>query len=343
MLHVLRMGCRATRTASMCSRRPLEFVRQRHTETLLPKSVGWLDPLARHMVSFPEYMGLMDLGLAYPYTYSVVAVTILLRSCVSIPLALWQHRRNDRLAQVVLPEWRVWQRQIPASVWQRHQPRDGTPPSAEKENLVTHTIQRKLGEKWSHLMSLYHCSPTMTTLTSLAVHIPLFVLLTMLLRQTAFFPDTPLAQELVPWWSPDETFAAESAATRQILLDKGLDPGMADRLTKLGGPTLADRDPTFTMPLACGSLNMVNVELTSWTRQQRRVRESDLGLSTEQEADLEEESPRARILSNALRVGAILSIPIACQVPSILLVYWCTSSVMTLGTNLYFARQSAKL
>ncbi|EDP42344.1 hypothetical protein MGL_3102 [Malassezia globosa CBS 7966] len=183
----------------------------------------------------------------------------------------------------------------------------------------------------------------MTTLTSLAVHIPLFVLLTMLLRQTAFFPDTPLAQELVPWWSPDETFAAESAATRQILLDKGLDPGMADRLTKLGGPTLADRDPTFTMPLACGSLNMVNVELTSWTRQQRRVRESDLGLSTEQEADLEEEPPRARILSNALRVGAILSIPIACQVPSILLVYWCTSSVMTLGTNLYFARHSAKL
>ena len=118
---------------------------------------------------------------------------------------------------------------------------------------------------------------------------------------------------------------------------------MADRLTKLGGPTLADRDPTFTMPLACGSLNMVNVELTSWTRQQRRVRESDLGLSTEQEADLEEEPPRARILSNALRVGAILSIPIACQVPSILLVYWCTSSVMTLGTNLYFARHSAKL
>ena len=88
---------------------------------------------------------------------------------------------------------------------------------------------------------------------------------------------------------------------------------------------------------------MVNVELTAWTRQQRRVRESAMGLSTENEADLAEEPPRARILSNVLRVGAILSIPIACQVPSVLLVCWGTSSLMTLAMNSYFARRSSKI
>ena len=152
-----------------------------------------------------------------------------------------------------------------------------------------------------------------------------------------------IRDRLIPWWTPDQEFAAHSAATRQILLDKGLDPGLADRLTKLGGPTLADRDPTYIMPLICGSLNMVNVELTAWTRQQRRVRESAMGLSTENEADLAEEPPRARILSNVLRVGAILSIPIACQVPSVLLVCWGTSSLMTLAMNSYFARRSSKI
>lgn len=322
---------------------PRVHVRQNHSSSTVSATLGWLDPLARHMVSFPEYMGLLDIGLAYPYTYSVVALTMAMRSFVSIPLAIWQHRRNDRFAQVVLPEWRAWQKQIPANVIQQHQTPDGGPLSTETKRHVSRKIQRKLSEKWSRLIALYHCSPTKTMMTSLALHIPLFVLMMALLRQGAVLPGTPFAQELIPWWSPDQEFAAHSAATRQILLDKGLDPGLADRLTKLGGPTLADRDPTYIMPLLCGSLNMVNVELTAWTRQQRRVRESAMGLSTENEADLAEEPPRARIVSNLLRMGAILSIPIACQVPSVLLLCWSTSSLMTLAMNLYFARRSSKL
>lgn len=321
------------------------FVRRNHTSSLNASlsAFSWLDPFARHLLSFPEYVGMLDAGFAYPYTSFVVALTVMLRSCVSIPLGIWQHRRNDRLAQVVLPEWRVWQKQIPADAWQRQHAHDKSAPTPETEHRVVHSIQRRLAEKWQHLMSLYHCSPTATLATSLAVHIPLFVVVTMLLRQGSIMPDTPLMHETVPWWSPDDVSMSQSLNTRQLLLDKGLDPGLADRLTKIGGPTLADRDPTFIMPLACGSLNMINVELTSWTRQQRRAHESALGLSTEQEADLAEEQPRMRILSNLLRVGAILSIPIACQVPSVLLVYWCTSSFVTLGMNTYFARQSTTL
>ena len=106
------------------------------------------------MVSFPEYMGLLDVGLAYPYTYSVVALTMAMRSFVSIPLAIWQHRRNDRYAQVVLPEWRAWQKQIPANVIQQHQPADGEHVSMETKRLVSRKIQRRLSEKWNRLIAL---------------------------------------------------------------------------------------------------------------------------------------------------------------------------------------------
>lgn len=300
-------------------------------------SISVLDPLAKHMMSLPEMAGLTELGLAYPYTLSVIALTLSLRSLISVPLTLWQRKRNDRLTKIVMPEWQVWQKQIPASIWQRQNL--STAPTPEQERHVVRQIQKSLSQKWRHLISLYKCSPMKTTLTSLAIHVPLFVVVSLLLRQGAILPDTPLVQELVPWWSPNEEFAAQSAATRQVLMDKGLDPSLADRLTKIGGPTLADRDPTFIMPLTCGSINMINVELSTWTRLRRRAMEAAMGLAPGQN-DVEE-PPRARILSNMMRVGAIASIPIAAQMPSVLLVYWCTSSLVTLVQNVYFARIDA--
>lgn len=298
-----------------------------------------LDPVAQYMASFPEWTGLTELGLAYPYTASVVGLTLLLRSFVSIPLTIWQRSRNDRLSRLVLPEWQVWQQQIPAAAWQRRL--GAGPPSPQEERQVGREIQKNLAQKWRHLMALYKCSPMKTTLLSLAVHVPLFIVVTMLLRQTALLPGSPLVHELVPWWSPDADFVSQSAATRQVLLDKGMDPALAARLTEVGGPTLADHDPTQVMPVVCGSLNMVNVELASWTRLRRAATDTSLGLAMQPEG--EEEPRRARIVTNMMRVGAIASVPIACQVPSVLLVYWCTSSVVTMAQNVYFAWREARV
>lgn len=301
---------------------------------------GMLDPFARHLVQIPELVGLLDVGLAHPYTYSVMGMTVILRSLVTLPVAFWQKRRTDRLSNIVLPEFRVWKQQIPASIWHRAS-MEGSP-SPEDEQQVQRKIRKSLSQKWKHLIMLYNCSPTKTAFVSMAIHIPLFLMVSWLLRQGAVLDATPLINEIIPWWSPDEIFSIQAENTRQLLLDKGLDPGLADRLTKLGGPTLADRDPTFIMPLVCGSLNMVNVEIVNWMRQRQRLHEMDLGLNELPESQQQEEPLRARLMSNILRISAIASIPIACQVPSVLLVYWSTSSLITFAQHVYFAREDAK-
>lgn len=301
---------------------------------------GILDPLARHLVQTPEWVGLLDLGLAYPYTYSVVGMTVLLRTLVTLPVAFWQKRRTDRLSKIVLPEFRVWKQQIPASIWQRLSLQGS--PSSEMQRQAQVQIRTSLSQKWKHLITLYNCSPTRTMLVSMAIHIPLFLMVSWLLRQSAVLDGSPLINEIVPWWTPDEVFSTQAENTRQFLLDKGVDPGLANRLTKLGGPTLADRDPTFIMPLVCGSMNMVNVEMVNWMRLRQRLREMNLGLNDSPEMEEQEEPLRARLMSNVLRVSAIASIPIACQVPSVLLIYWSTSSLITFMQHVYFAREDAK-
>lgn len=289
-------------------------VRAKHTSTGF---LSFVDPLAQHLVSFPQYAGLLDM-VPYPYTMSVVTLTLALRTCVSLPTVLWQRRRNDRLSQVVVPEWKVWQRQIPAAVMKQHAPKQDMDRRTEWQ--IQWQIRRQLREKWEHLTTLYNCSPMRTTLVSLAVHVPLFLLVTWLLRQGAVLPDTPLAQEVMPWWSADEATNLQAMASRQILLERGVDANIVDRLTKVGGPTLADRDATQIMPLVVGSLNMINVELVNWTRQRRAAREAALGLSSQPHLGgqaLPEEPRRVRVLSDLLRAGAIASIPVATQVPSV--------------------------
>ena len=310
---------------------------------------NYFEVLAAHFTSVPEYIGIVGSGLPYPYTVFLVTMTLLLRGAVSFPLALWQRRRSERLQQVVLPEWAVWKKQIPASVWSRLAPPRATV-GREMEQQIRRQIRRGLQEKWEHLLHLYDCSPWQTTLRSLAVHVPLFVVVSMLIRDGCMLPDSPLISEVIPWWSPDASFAMQTEAQRQILLDKGLEPALVDRLTKIGGPTLVDRDSTQAMPVVLGMLNMLNVELTTWTRRQRAEREAAIGLGQGQKYDTVAqqfdqemyESPQARAISMALRLGAVVSIPIASQMPSALLVYWVSSAFCTLTQNSYFAHREAQ-
>ncbi|WFD32743.1 hypothetical protein MSPP1_003794 [Malassezia sp. CBS 17886] len=305
---------------------------------------GWFEALARHVAAMPETVGLVDAGLPYPYTVSIVGMTVLLRAAVSVPLVVWQRRRNDRLSHVVLPEWSVWKQQIPAAVWNRRMSSHHAM-STETKAQIQRMIKRSLQEKWEHLVELNNCSPMRTTLVSLAVHVPLFVVVSMLLRQGALLPDSPFLNEVVPWWSPDETFLRQMSASRQILLDKGLDARLADGLTQIHGPTLANRDSSHILPILIGSLTMLNAELSNWTRRRRHDREAALGLSAPREPLAPNEAPSttaeplsARVVSNALRVGAVVSIPVAAQMPSALLVYWLTSSLITFVQTVYFAR-----
>lgn len=307
---------------------------------------SWLDPIARYLVSVPETIGLLG-AVPYPFTTSVVLMTLMLRAGVSVPMALWQRARTERLTNIVGPEYAVWKKQIPAAILSRAGVRE-KPPSEAQQVQLHREIQSALKEKWQHLVRLHDCSPWRTTGASLLVHIPLFLLVTALLRQAAVLPDSPLIQELIPWWSPDPAFAAQVATTKQLLVEKGLDPVSIERLTKIGGgPTLVDRDSTQIMPIVVGSLNMLNVELSQWVRQRRAAREQQLGLGGGPSVPTDTNgaplpSLRERVLGNVLRTGAVVSIPIACSVPSVLLVYWTTSALVTMVQNSYFAWLDAK-
>lgn len=329
--------CRPTRPWALRAPAALPPLRSKHTAA--EPALHWLDPVARHLVAVPEMVGLVG-TVPYPYTVSIVAMTLALRASVSIPMALWQRRRNERLTNVVLPEWAVWKKQIPAAVWQRRTS-ENRAVGKDTEFQIQRQIHRALAEKWDHLIHLHDCSPMRTTLASFAVHIPVFVLVTMLLRQGALLPDSPLVTELLPWWTPDASFASQAQASQQILLDKGVDPAVVERLTKVGGPTLADRDSTLVMPIVVGALNMLNVELSQWVRARRVARERALGLGSTHagapEGEQAPEPPRERLIGNLLRGSAVVSIPIASQVPGAMLVYWTTSALVTLVQNSYFA------
>lgn len=337
---LVRFGFASSARRAINARRVLAIpTHHRFQHTTSEATQGWLEPVARYLVSVPETIGILD-ALPYPYTASIVVMTLLLRSSISVPISLWQRSRGERLNNIVVPEWNVWKKQIPASILSR-QASNGAEADEMHRRQVQRQIQSALREKWKHLVQIHNCAPWRTTAVSLLAHVPLFVLVTVLLRQAAILPDSPLLQELIPWWSPDATFAAQTAATKQILVEKGLDARSIERLTTMGGPTLVDRDSTQIMPIVVGSLNMLNVELSQWVRQRRAAREQALGLGTKPAGGSKDndnkESLREQVLGNALRTGAVVSIPIACSVPSVLLVYWSTSALVTMMQNVYFA------
>lgn len=326
-------------------------VRAKHTS-----AATLLDPVLWHVISFPEYTGLVHAGLPCPYLLSIVGFTVLLRSAVSLPLLSWQHARSERLSKVVLPEWSVWKRQIPASVWTRLSPSRKVGP--EMQRHIQRQIRRSLHEKWDHLTQLYNCSPLKTTLVSLSVHLPIFITVTMMLRQGAYLPDSPFFTETVPWWTPDADFVSRMSTQCDLLASKGLAPDLIDKLTKVKGPTLADRDTTMVLPILLGAINMLNVEISTFIRQRRTKREDAIGLGNTTHSDpvvdqLETELKEplfSRMLNTALRLGAIASIPIASQVPNVrisvtnqaLIVYWLTSSTFSLGQNVIRERREAQ-
>ncbi|WFD01171.1 hypothetical protein MYAM1_003932 [Malassezia yamatoensis] len=340
------MGIRATlhgfraRPAWISKGIDTRIVRKRYQSTAPGFTSGPLDPIARFLMSVPETVGLTSF-VPYPYTVSIVLMTILLRGGISVPMTLWQRKRTERLSQVVVPEWNVWKKQIPALILRREAPK-GMPPTPQQQSQIQRQIHRALSEKWKHLVSVHNCSPWWTTGMSLLVNIPLFVLVTMALRHAALMPDSPLVNELLAWWSPDATLAAQVAVSKQLLIEKGMDPGSIQQLTTIGGPTLSGRDTTQIMPIVVGSLNMMNVELSQWTRLRRVQNEEALGFANQSEQssdviDQHTEPLRERIIGNVLRAGAVVSIPIASSVPSVLLVYWTTSALVTMAQNSYFA------
>ncbi|KIS70994.1 uncharacterized protein UMAG_00912 [Mycosarcoma maydis] len=290
----------------------------------------------------------MHLSGPYAHALSIFILAFAVRTAITLPMTLWQRGKTRKLTEKVLPEWEIMKQRIPLAVRARCRRAGMSYEAFEAE------AQKELKAELAKLLRKHNASPLPAFLGPAVVTIPVFLLMTALLRQCALDPTSPLSSEVLPWWSPSPELAQQFKASTAILADRGFDEAAIAKLRgTMGGPTLVDRDSTMIGPLSFGMLTLANTELNSWSRRSiakirvitsgggsdAAARTADKllnhksGGARSQVKPEDDEPPRARIMTNALRIMAIAFIPIACQAPSILVIYWLSSGIYTLLQN----------
>ncbi|SPO24966.1 related to COX18 - mitochondrial inner membrane protein required for membrane insertion of C-terminus of Cox2p [Ustilago trichophora] len=276
---------------------------------------------------------------------AIFVLAFAVRTVVTLPVTLWQRSKTRKLTEQVLPEWEIMKEQIPLQVRAKCRRAGMSYEAFHKE------AQKELKTALTALLRKHNVSPMPAFIGPATISIPVFLLMTALLRQSALDPASPFATEVLPWWSPSPELAQQFKSSTAILADRGFDEAAISKLQgTMGGPTLVDKDSTMIGPLSFGMLTLANTELNSWSRRSlAKIRavtsgETDAADRTAEkllaagskdpaEATGEEEPRRVRIITNALRVMAIGFIPIACQAPGVLVIYWLSSGIYTLIQN----------
>ncbi|KAJ9479773.1 Cytochrome c oxidase biogenesis-related protein [Pseudozyma hubeiensis] len=285
----------------------------------------------------------MHLSGPYAHALSIFILAFAVRTVVTLPMTLYQRGKTRQLTEKVLPEWEIMKERIPLAVRARSRRAGLSYEAFEAE------AQKELKAELAKLLRKHNASPLPAFLGPAVVTIPVFLLMTALLRQCALDPTSPLSTEVLPWWSPSPELAQQFKASTAILADRGFDEAAIAKLKgTMGGPTLVDRDSTMIGPLSFGMLTLANTELNSWSRRSiakirsvtsggdAAARTADKPLTDKPEQsrqEVDDEPPRARIITNALRVMAIAFIPIACQAPGVLVIYWLSSGIYTFIQN----------
>ncbi|CDW96918.1 hypothetical protein [Sporisorium scitamineum] len=291
----------------------------------------------------------MHLSGPYAHALSIFILAFAVRTAVTLPMTLWQRSKTRKLTEKVLPEWEIMKERIPLAVRARCRRAGMSYEAFEAET------QKELKAKLAELLCKHNASPLPAFVGPAMVTIPVFLLMTALLRQCTLDPTSPLTSEVLPWWSPSPELAQQFKASTAILADRGFDEAAIAKLKgTMGGPTLVDKDSTMIGPLSFGMLTLANTELNSWSRRSiakiravtsgksdaaartaEKLLDNPAGAQAQAQSKQEEddEPPRARIITNALRVLAIAFIPIACQAPGVLVIYWLSSGIYTLIQN----------
>ncbi|SOV07153.1 related to COX18 - mitochondrial inner membrane protein required for membrane insertion of C-terminus of Cox2p [Ustilago sp. UG-2017a] len=300
----------------------------------------------------PTIHNLADtLHLSGPYAHalSIFVLAFSVRTLVTLPVTIWQRSKTRKLTEHVLPEWEIMKEQIPLVARAKCRRAGMSYEAFEVE------VKKELKAKLAELLRKHNVSPLPAFIGPATLNIPVFLLMTALLRQSALDPTSPFTSEVLPWWSPSPELAQQFKASTAILADRGFDEAAIAKLKgTMGGPTLVDKDSTMLGPVTFGMLTLANTELNSWSRTSiAKIRAVSSGkedgasrtadkLLAEKgkegaEAKAEEEPRRMRIITNALRVMAIAFIPIACQAPGVLVIYWLSSGIYTMVQNSVFA------
>ncbi len=147
----------------------------------------------------PTIHNLADtLHLSGPHAHalSIFVLAFAVRTAVTLPVTLWQRSKTRKLTEKVLPEWEIMKERIPQVVRARCR-RAGM--SYEQFNVEA---QKELKAELAKLLRKHNASPLPAFIGPATVSIPVFLLMTALLRQSALDPSTPFASEVLPWWSP---------------------------------------------------------------------------------------------------------------------------------------------
>lgn len=264
-----------------------------------------LAPLKPYIEALPAILHLPE-GTPHAYALAIAITTVLLRSAVTLPITLWQRRRTRRMVQLVAPQWAQLKQTLPISVAKRCRKEGKSYEAYEKELQkevrqegllyaaaaeTTTTLYRfsltlcsnptipRHAQLKTHLKALtrqHKCSAAPTLLAPLAVHLPLFITVSLALRTALLAPGSLLAAETIPWWSPPPELQARFEASAKVLLGRGIEGDALAQLTSIRGPTLNETDKTMAGPIGLGLLSMINVELGQWLRR---------GMMSEESAD----------------------------------------------------------
>ncbi|KAI9250008.1 60Kd inner membrane protein-domain-containing protein [Sporodiniella umbellata] len=213
-------------------------------------SVGVLscDPVESD-ASLPSVLGLNEsvlLGIhaaGVPWWLTIASSTLLLRSCLTLPIAVYQQRSVGKMVALA-PMIQSWGETLKQQMGQRAREQ------GMSYDVYQSELQKEYKKKVNAIYAQYGCSRWRLLLLPY-VQIPLFVSMSLTLRHLAAYP--------LPWYGQTATEIAP-----------GLDQGGLGFFQDLTAT-----DATWILPVLVGAGNLTNVELNAWfaqgvpTRQQK--------------------------------------------------------------------------
>ncbi|GHJ86047.1 hypothetical protein NliqN6_2449 [Naganishia liquefaciens] len=325
--------------------------------------------------ALPSLTSLSELLLAHPlptYTSTIVLLTLGVRTAFTLPATVWARQRMQRMRELVRPEMQRVNDRLAVEVARESKRKRLGYDEYKKE------LKKQLATAQSALFKQHHCHPLATALVPPLIHIPIFLLLSLTIRQASALA-TPQPIDL-------SSASAASAAPIPAADYTAFASEHVGWLTSLVEP-----DPRMIIPFAIGLMAFTNVEvMQNWRRagshavveaapttptasatpttkirpnfgrlsssaKHRTTRspllqnETDAGNLSPQDArrrevDVKAGTMRERVVGNVMRILAVVTVGIAAEVPAAVAIYWFTSTGYTLVQNIvlgYLDRRAA--
>ncbi|KAK4051772.1 hypothetical protein OIO90_004596 [Microbotryomycetes sp. JL221] len=214
----------------------------------------FFEPAATVLLSLPPTLHLS-------YALFIPLWTLLIRSTTTLPLTLWQRSRTKRFQDKVMPLIRQAQARI------SFETRDECRRAGKSYEEYQKEFQKRAKAEAKQIAKRHNASPMLTLLVPPLLHLPIFISMTLIIRDACQRASTTLS--LTPSSLNNlltSTSTAEDATT-SILTTTALQH-LQDLATTsvLWCPSLILPDPTMMLPLAVGIAALANVEVSAKTR-----------------------------------------------------------------------------